>query len=174
MKAAGAPSVNRKHNFSNRKPSSSKSICLFLITSLFVLSIAGVVAVLAADQFFAGDGSALNASKWGATAAGPFTSAFTAGSVANFATPNGTGVGASFFVGGFTATENFTLTAAGGTISNQSNGVVPFSVSAGKTLDFGTQVFSSSVTAGYTKNGAGALALAGNTYGGGFTLNAGT
>ncbi|MDT5271649.1 MAG: hypothetical protein QOH49_3835 [Acidobacteriota bacterium] len=131
-----------------------KSVCLFLAASLLALSVACVVAVLAADQFFAGDGSALNASKWGATAAGPFTSAFTAGSVANFATPNGTSTGASVTVGGFNATENFTLTSAGGTISNRSNGVVPLSVSAGKTLDFGAQVFTSSAAAGYAKNGA--------------------
>jgi autotransporter-associated beta strand protein len=72
------------------------------------------------------------------------------------------------------ATENFTLTAAGGTISNQGNGVVPVNVSAGKTLDFGTQVFTSASAAGYAKNGAGVLALAGGTFGGGFTLNAGT
>ena len=174
MKAAGAPSVNRKHDCSNRRPRSLKSVCLFLAASLLALSAASVVAVLAADQFFAGDGSALNASKWGATAAGPFTSAFTAGSVANFATPNGTGTGASVTVGGFNATENFTLTSSGGTISNQSNGVVPLSVSAGKTLDFGAQVFTSSSNAGYVKNGTGVLALAGGTYGGGFTLNAGT
>src|SRR4051812_13718007 len=62
-----------------------------------------------ADQFFAGDGSALTASKWAATSAGPFTSAFTAGNVANFATANGTGTGASITVGGINATENFTL-----------------------------------------------------------------
>jgi autotransporter-associated beta strand protein len=174
MKAAGAPSVNIKTVSSNRKRGSLKSVCLFLAASFFALSAAGVFAVLAADQFFAGDGSALSAAKWGATAAGPFTSAFTAGSVANFAAPNGTGTGASITVGGFNATESFTLTTAAGTISNQSNGVVPITVSAGKTLDFGAQAFSSSVTAGYVKNGAGVLALAGNTYGGGFTLNAGT
>lgn len=174
MKAAGAPPVKRKRCVSNRKRGSLKSVCVFLVASLCALSVAGVVAVLAAEQFFEGDGSALSAPKWGATAAGPFTNAFTAGSVANFATPNGTGTGASVTVGGINATENFTLTAAGGTISNQSNGVVPVNVSAGRTLDFGAQVFTSSATAGYVKNGAGVLALAGGTYGGGFTLNAGT
>ena len=172
MKAAVPPHARRKPD--SLKPSSLKSVCVVLAASLVAASVAGVVAVLAADQFFAGDGSALNASKWGATAAGPFTSAFTSGSVANFAAPNGTGVGASITVGGFNATENFTLTAAGGTISNQGNGVVPVGVSAGKTLDFGAQVFTSSANGGYTKNGAGVLAFAGNTYGGGFTLNAGT
>lgn len=174
MKAAGAPSFKKKHSVSNRRPGSLKSVCVLLAAFLLGLSAAGVVAVLAADQFFAGDGSALNAPKWGATAAGPFNSSFTAGSVVNFATPNGTGAGASITVGGFNATESFTLAAVGGTISNQSNGVVPFNVSAGRTLDFGAQVFTASATAGYVKNGAGVLALAGGTYGGGFTLNAGT
>ncbi|HEX8149748.1 MAG TPA: Calx-beta domain-containing protein [Pyrinomonadaceae bacterium] len=157
----------------DRKRGSLKSVCVFFAASLLALSVAGVVAVLAADQFFAGDGSLLNAQKWGATAAGPFADAFTAGSVANFAKPNGTGMGASITVGGINATENFTLTSFGGTISNQGNGVIPVNVSAGKTLDFGAQFFTSSATAGYVKNGAGVLALAGNTYGGGFTLNAG-
>ena len=156
------------------KFSSAKRVCLFLSASLLALSGAGLVAALAAEQFFAGDGSALNAPKWGATAAGPFASAFTAGSVANFATRNGTGVGASVTVGGINATENFTLTAAGGTVSNQGNGVVPVRVSPGKTLDFGAQVFTFSATAGYTKEGGGVLALAGGTYGGGFTLKEGT
>ena len=40
--------------------------------------------------------------------------------------------------------------------------------------DFGSQSFTSSATAGYTKSGAGVLALSGNTFSGGFTLNAGT
>ena len=157
-----------------RRPVSLKSVRVILVASLAAASAAFAVAALAADQFFAGDGSALNAPKWGATAAGPFNSTFTSGSVANFATPNGTGVGASVTIGGFNATENFTLTAAGGTISNQGNGVVPVNVSAGKTLDFGAQVFTTSAAAGYAKGGAGTLALAGGTYGGGFTLNAGT
>lgn len=174
MRAAAASSLKRRQNFSDRKSGSWRSVCLFLFASLAAFSIAGVVAVLAADQFFAGDGSALNASKWSATAAGPFNSPFTSGSVANFATPNGTGTGATITVGGFNATENFTLTSTGGTIGNQSNGVVPISVAAGKTLDFGTQNFTTSVTAGYTKSGAGVLALTGGTYGGGFTLSAGT
>jgi len=45
-----------------------------------------------ADQFFAGDGSALSASKWGPDG-GPYTSPFTTGNVANFNVANGTGTG---------------------------------------------------------------------------------
>jgi autotransporter-associated beta strand protein len=52
--------------------------------------------------------------------------------------------------------------------------VIVIDVATGKTLDFSTQVFTSSATAGYIKNGVGVVALAGNTYGGGFTINAGT
>jgi autotransporter-associated beta strand protein len=167
MKATGALSFHGRFR-------SFKRVGTFLaVSGVFVLAI-GVCAVLAADQFFAGDGSALTASKWGTVAAGPFTSAFTNGNVANFATANGTGTGGSITVGGINAAENFTLTSSSGTISNLSNGVVPISVSSGKTLDFAGQPFTSSSTAGYTKNGAGVLALAGGTYGGGFTLGAGT
>lgn len=126
-----------------------------------------------ADQFFAGDGSALTAAKWGPEG-GPYTSSFVPGNVANFNVVNGTGTGASIMVGGFTATENFTLTAISGTLSNLGNGVVPINVSAGKTLDFAGQSFTSSSTAGYNFSGPGVLAMAGNTYGGGFTLNSGT
>jgi autotransporter-associated beta strand protein len=133
----------------------------------------GIGSINAADQFFAGDGSAFNSSKWGIDG-GPYTSAFTSGNVANFNVANGTGTGASVTVGGILATENFTLTGIGGTISNASDGVVGINVSSGKILDFSTQGFTGSVTAGYTKNGDGVLALAGATYGAGFTLNAGT
>ncbi|MBI1763003.1 MAG: hypothetical protein HYR56_16370, partial [Acidobacteria bacterium] len=146
----------------------------FALLALLCLTAIGLFVVLAADQFFAGDGSALTAAKWGTTAGGPFTSAFTSGNVANFATVNGTGTGGSITVGGITATENFTLTAISGTITNLSNGVIPINVSAGKTLDFSTQAFTTSATAGYNFTGPGVLALGGGTYGGGFTINSGT
>lgn len=174
MKAASAHVALGNAVRPDGRPGSLKRVGVFVFALVVAVSAAAAVAVLAADQFFAGDGSALNASRWGATAAGPFISAFTNGSVANFAVPDGTGVGASITVGGINAAENFTLMAAGGTVSNQGNGVVPVNVSAGKTLDFGAQVFTSSVAAGYVKNGAGVLAFAGGTYGGGFTLNSGT
>jgi len=97
--------------------------------SLFVIG-AATGSLNAANQFFAGDGSALSASKWASTSAGPFTSAFTANNVANFATVDGTGTGATLTFGGFNATENFTLTTAGGTIGNVSNGVITIDVAS--------------------------------------------
>ncbi len=128
----------------------------------------------AADQFFAGDGSALATSKWGTSAAGPFTSAFTAGNVANFAIVNGTGTGGSISVSGIVATENFTLTAASGTLST-GGAVIPITVSDGKTLNLFSQSLSTAAGTGFIKNGNGTLFSSnGNQYGGGFTLNAGT
>ena len=125
-------------------------------------------------QYFAGDGSVLTASKYGTNPGGPFTTAFTSGNIIGFGVTNGTGTGGSVTVGGFNATENFTLTAASGTITNAANGVVGIAVGTGKTLDFGSEAFTTSATAGYTKSGDGTLALTGAAYGGGFTLNAGT
>ena len=52
--------------------------------------------------------------------------------------------------------------------------MVQISVAGGITLNFGSQAFTTSATAGYIKNGAGTLTLAGGTYAGGFTLNTGT
>ena len=74
-----------------------------------------VVAIQAADQFFAGDGSALSTAKWGPDG-GPFTSSFVSGNVANFNIVNGTGTGGTISVGGIHVLQNFTITAVGGTI----------------------------------------------------------
>src|SRR5262249_32862084 len=67
-------------------------------------------APFASDQFFDGSTTnALTASKWAATNAGPFTSAFVSGNTAVFATVNGTGSGAGgISVGGIRSEENFT------------------------------------------------------------------
>ncbi len=132
-----------------------------------------------ASQTFASDGSALSASKWSGISGTPCdvsgqSNAFTAGSIAYFCTPAGTGTGASITVAGLTATENFTLTSVSGTISNVNSGVVIVDVASGKTLDLSTQGLTSSSTAGYIKNNAGVFATAGNSFQGGFTLNAGT
>lgn len=128
----------------------------------------------AADQFFAGDGSTLTAAKWGTSSAGPFTSTFTSGNVANFAIVDGTGAGAGgITVGGLTATENFTYSSPSGTLATGGT-VAPVNVSAGKTLDLSTLSISTAAGTGWTKGGDGAFATGGGTFTGGFTLNQGT
>ena len=148
-----------------------------VVASVLGFSLAALAnAAQAAEQYFAGDGSLFTASKYSTSPTGPFTSAFTSGNVIGFGVANGTGTGGTVTVGGFDALQSFTLTAVTGTISNVNNGVVNISVAAGMTLDFSTESFTTSATAGYTYSGntTGVLALAGGAYGGGFTLNSGT
>ena len=132
--------------------------------------------VPAADQYFAGDGSALNAAKWGTSAAGPFTGNFTNGNNAWFSVPNGTGAGMSAqkTFGGIYATENFTMTSVGMTINL--TGIVDVDVSTGKTLHFGLQAFTTATGTGMNKKGDGTLALGATSSDmpGGFTLTSGT
>lgn len=132
------------------------------------------VSAPSADQFFAGDGSALTAAKWGPLG-GPYTSTFTSGNVANFAVPNGTASGAGgITVSGIVATEDLTYSSPTGTLSTGGT-VAPITVSAGKTLNLSTLNLSTAAGTGFIKNGLGTFFTAnGNTYGGGFTLNAGT
>jgi len=147
-------------------------------SSILILSLASMLAgspaARATDQFFAGDGSALSASKWGTTNAGPFTSAFTNGNVANFSIVNGTGTGGTISVGGINVTENFTITAASGTLGGTASTVNPITVSSGKTFDAGSQGWSTGATVGFSLTGPGVFATSGSTFGGGFVLNSGT
>lgn len=127
-----------------------------------------------ANQFFSGDGSVLSDTKWAATNAGPFTSAFVAGNTANFAIVDGIGAGGTISVGGINATENFTITSAGGRIGGTAATVNPITVSAGKTFDAGTQLWSNVGTVGFSLTGPGVFATSGGPFGGGFVLNSGT
>lgn len=131
---------------------------------------------LAQTNNYFGTSGTLNGSVWSTAVGGPYTSALntTGGAIINFGNATTTITGASITVAGINATANATITTIGGTISNQGNGIVPISVGSGATLDFTGNSFTSSASAGYIKNGAGVLALTGNTYGGGFTLNDGT
>src|SRR4051812_20078002 len=71
--------------------------------------VSGARMVAAVDQFFACNGTSFNAAKWASTSAGPFTSNFVTGNIANFAIISGDGQGASITWGGAHATEDFTL-----------------------------------------------------------------
>lgn len=126
-----------------------------------------------ADKYFIGDNSALSSSKWGTSAAGPFTATFMSGDVANFAVVDGRGISSALTVSGLNVTENFTITGSGSVFSS-SGTVLPVNVSLGKTLNMGTHSIGTGTTTGVIKNGQGVLATIGGTFKGGFTLNAGT
>ena len=125
------------------------------------------------------DGAVWNVNEAGPTWNQPFITN-SDGGVMNFTNAlTGQLTGAPITVAGINVSINIVGTGAGswapaGTISNHLNGVIPINVTTGATVDFLTQDFSASTTAGYIKNGGGVAALAGSTYGGGFTLNAGT
>ncbi len=137
-------------------------------------SIGAIGSVARGDlQYFAGDGSSLGAQAYGPSAAGPFTSAYDDTNTLVFATPNGQASGGSITLGNIIATENLTITAPDSHLMS-TTGVIDINVSKNKTLDFGGQMFLSSTTMGFTKDGDGVLALMGTTYKGGFTLDAGT
>jgi len=127
-----------------------------------------------ADQFFAGNGTALTSSNWGLSSAGPFTSTFTAGNTANFATVNGTGSGAGgITVSAINATENFTYSTPSGTLLTGGT-VITINVSSGKTLNLGGLAMSTAAGTGFAKSGDGTyFSSNGNLFTGGFTLNQG-
>lgn len=136
----------------------------------------GVAAVEAQTHYYFGTSGTLNSLVWSTNPAGPYDTALdsTGGAIIHFDNPASAVTGASITVAGINATANVSGWTASGTILNFNNAIVPIDVATGTTLDFGGQSFTSAAAAGYAKNGEGVVALGGNTYGGGFTLNAGT
>lgn len=157
-------------------PSRSAAVCIPAYSAALVLLLlaGGAQPGAAQTQNYFGDSGALNGSVWSTDPAGPYDSPFvtTDGGIANFNNV-ASFTGASLTVAGINANANATATAIGGTIANFNNGIVPIFVASGVTLDFSTQTFTGSGTAGYIKNGGGVLALSGGQFGGGFTLNDG-
>jgi len=123
--------------------------------------------------------NALTAAKWSSSStsnscAAYGTSAFTIGRIAYFCTPNGTGSGAvGITLGGIIATENYTHSSPSGTLATGGT-VATIDIASGKTFNLGSAGISNAAGTGFIKAGAGALLWAGNTFTGGFTLNAGT
>lgn len=145
--------------------------------AILVAALGATTTTQAQTNNYFGTNGTLNGSVWSTNPAGPYNAALdtTGGALINFDNPTGTPVtGASIAVAGINATANTTLTGTSGTITNLSNAVIPINVASGVTLDFSTQPFTTSGTAGYNFTGPGVLALAGGAYGGGFTINSGT
>jgi autotransporter-associated beta strand protein len=122
-----------------------------------------------------------NTSRWNNAADSvPYTSAYTPNQDVNFTSTTGTsfqfaGMGAAINVGNVTVSNGVSVsfTANANTFATSGN-VRTLTIGTGSQLDFGSQSFTSSSSSGFIKEGAGVLGLIGNTYGGGFTLNAGT
>jgi fibronectin-binding autotransporter adhesin len=121
-----------------------------------------------------GTGATINTANWGTAPAGPFTNAFTANGNIVFGA-NSAVTGATVDVGNITVGDGFTITfTAGGTLGTGGN-VRTLDVGTGSTLNLAGQSLSTAAGTGFIKNGSGTLISSnGNTYGGGFTINAGT
>ncbi len=161
----------RRHVF----PKSSTARRIFSGILLAATLFSGAAPAVAQTNYYFGTSGGLGGATWSSNPAGPYTSNLptSGGPIINFGNAAAM-TGGSITVSAINATANATLTGPTGTISAFNGGHVPINVAAGVTLDFGTQNFSGSSTASFRKDGDGILALSGNTYGGGFTLNAGT
>jgi autotransporter-associated beta strand protein len=122
--------------------------------------------------------TAWNTARWNNTTdVAPYGSTYTANNNVSFTSGNYTfaGMGATTNVGNVTLSDNVNVTFASIGSTFATNGAVrTITVGNNSTLDFASQSFSTSAGTGFIKNGNGTLALSGNNYNGGFTLNAGT
>ena len=133
----------------------------------------GFISFSQTNNYFGATGT-ISGSVWSTIPAGPYTSPLvtTGGAIINFGNP-ATPTGASVTVVGINATANTTWT-AGGTLTTGGT-VITINVSSGITLNMAGQLLSTAGGTGFIKSGLGTLVSSnGNTYGGGFTLNAGT
>jgi autotransporter-associated beta strand protein len=143
-----------------------------VLYSAVQLNTGEIVASGATPLYYGGANAAWNTANWSTNNAAPYTSPWVDGrhAIFNIASPNLTGATVNFPY--LTVNENATITTTGGTIGTAGQTSRMF-VASGRTMDFSTNAFSASATFGIIKNGPGTLALTGNTYGGGFTLNDG-
>lgn len=143
-----------------------------LALSFFPFFLFGILLNAQTNNYFGTSGT-LSLNVWSTNVGGPYNSAFvtTGGGIANFNNA-GSFTGGTIVFAGINASASLNGTASG-TISNFGNGVITVNISNSAVLDFAGQSWTSSGTAGYIKTGNGTWALAGNTYGGGFTLNDG-
>lgn len=128
------------------------------------------------QNYYGNQANPWSGNAWSTSSTGPYNQPLntTGGGVANFHIEyNMKGTSVTF--AGINVTADQFVYAAAGVISNYGSGVITIDVSSGITGDFGNQAFATgSATSGYVKEGDGVFATVGGTYGGGFTLNAGT
>lgn len=147
---------------------------------LIAVVMAALPSIAEAQQFWRTDGigDTWTGSNWGASGAGPFTTAWSSGSNVQF-TANSEATFATTTVGNVTVDPGFTVTnTAAGTLSFTGSTVAIWDIGAGSTLTWTSQNVTANSAAGITKNGSGILNLGALTWStnmnGGFTLNNGT
>ena len=131
---------------------------------------------LAGDLYWGTAGTWNTGTPWFSDAARTTPSVWVQGEVAHFDQAGTISLPAtgSVIIGGIVANENMTVT--NGAAMSTGNVPVSFNVASGKLLDFGTQglIITAGSGHGIIKDGAGTLAIQGNAYLGGLTLNTGT
>ena len=162
---------------SHRSADRRNARATYFAAAVLALGSAASVAHAQSTQYFAGDGSALNATKYSSSPTGPFTQGFISGSILGFSVVNGTGIAptSAMTIGGITATQNFTETTGSSTLSATS----VITVNVGQRLYGRSQQrpeLHQQLGHGRLANltGGGVFATAGNTFGGGVTLGGGS
>jgi autotransporter-associated beta strand protein len=144
-----------------------------LLFSLILIICLGATGWGQTTRYWKGSGTWTSANQWALTSGGTYNTTWVSNDIAFFDVAASTVTFASTGVTGITANENVTWTAAGTMTTNGTK--IPIFVASGKTLNMAGQGISTAVGTGVIKNGSGVLISSnGNTYPGGFTLNAGT
>ncbi|MBN8456903.1 MAG: autotransporter-associated beta strand repeat-containing protein [Verrucomicrobia bacterium] len=149
----------------------------YFATALAITAI-GASAICAAPLYWKTSAAAAwDSASWATAPGGTYDQAWVSGSDVIFEDNGGTaltinGPLATTQFASIMANENVTL--APSTTLGTGGTIAIIDVAAGKTLDFSTQAVSTAAGTGFIKNGEGTWSLAGGTYAGGFTLNAGT
>lgn len=126
-----------------------------------------------------GSTGAWNTSRWSTSSSGPFTASFVSSTNSAVALTSGSfqfaGMGATINVGNVSVSNNVNVffASAGNTYAT-GGAVQTVDVGTGGVYDLNSQSVSTAAGTGFLKTGAGVFATSGNSYTGGFTLNAGT
>lgn len=123
-----------------------------------------------------GVGATLTSANWGSTSAGPFTSLWANSSDVSFTANSAITNVTNIPVGNWTIAPSVTVTLTTAGTYSTGAGVRTFDIGTGGLLTWNGQGVSTTAGTGFIKNGLGTWNIGGqgNTYPGGFTLNAGT
>jgi fibronectin-binding autotransporter adhesin len=132
---------------------------------------------VSAQQFWNTNGlnATITSNNWGSSASGPFTNAYVPGTAMNFTANSSITNVTNTVVGNFVVADGVTVNWTPAGTMGTGGTVRSFTVGTGSVLDFVGQGFSTTAGTGFIKSGNGILFSSnGNTFSGGFTMNAGT